>query len=139
MNEVVCHGIPSSYPLQVGDVLKASVCTCALSRQYSLSCSWQVDVSCYVNGHHGDTCRTFIVGMPQLPSLATLQQHHRHMQRHDSVAPVQPPDGRSVAIPDGVDPEDVRLAAVTKHALDTAVAACGPGVKVSAIGEVIQV
>ena len=43
LNEVVCHGIPDSRTLQVGDVL---------------SC----DVSVYLDGVHGDNCGTVVVG-----------------------------------------------------------------------------
>jgi methionyl aminopeptidase len=43
INEVVCHGIPDSRPLQIGDVVS-------------------FDVSCYLGGVHGDNCATVIVG-----------------------------------------------------------------------------
>jgi len=44
VNEVVCHGIPYlGSLLRRGDVVK-------------------LDVSCYLEGVHGDTCRTWIVG-----------------------------------------------------------------------------
>ena len=43
LNEVVCHGIPDSRTLQVGDIL---------------SC----DVSVYLDGVHGDNCGTVVVG-----------------------------------------------------------------------------
>ncbi|CAB9509021.1 aminopeptidase 1D, mitochondrial [Seminavis robusta] len=44
VNEVICHGIPStSRELQLGDVVS-------------------FDVSCYLNGVHGDNCATVIVG-----------------------------------------------------------------------------
>jgi methionyl aminopeptidase len=43
INEVVCHGIPDSRPLQFGDVVS-------------------FDVSCFLNGVHGDNCATLIVG-----------------------------------------------------------------------------
>lgn len=43
INEVVCHGIPDSRPLEFGDVVS-------------------FDVSCYVGGVHGDNCATVIVG-----------------------------------------------------------------------------
>lgn len=43
INEVICHGIPDTRPLQVGDVVS-------------------FDVSCYLNGVHGDNCATVIVG-----------------------------------------------------------------------------
>ena len=43
VNQVVCHGIPSKQLLQEGDVIK-------------------VDVTTYLDGFHGDTCKTFAVG-----------------------------------------------------------------------------
>ena len=44
INEVVCHGIPDLDALiHSGDLVK-------------------LDVSCFLNGYHGDTCRTFIAG-----------------------------------------------------------------------------
>jgi len=43
VNEVVCHGIPDTRPLRFGDVVS-------------------FDVSCFLNGVHGDNCATVIVG-----------------------------------------------------------------------------
>jgi len=43
INEVVCHGIPDTRPLQYGDVVS-------------------FDVSCFLDGVHGDNCATIIVG-----------------------------------------------------------------------------
>jgi len=43
VNEVICHGIPDERPLQFGDVVS-------------------FDVSCFLNGVHGDNCATVIVG-----------------------------------------------------------------------------
>ena len=43
INEVMCHGIPDDRELMEGDIVN-------------------LDVSCYVNGFHGDTSRTFNVG-----------------------------------------------------------------------------
>lgn len=43
LNEVVCHGIPDNTKLRDGDIVK-------------------VDVSTYLNGYHGDSCRTYTVG-----------------------------------------------------------------------------
>jgi methionyl aminopeptidase len=45
VNEVVCHGIPDDQPLREGDVVN-------------------VDVTAYVEGMHGDTSATFVVGDP---------------------------------------------------------------------------
>lgn len=43
VNEVICHGIPDMRPLQFGDAVS-------------------FDVSCFLNGVHGDNCATVIVG-----------------------------------------------------------------------------
>jgi methionyl aminopeptidase len=43
VNEVICHGIPDARKLEFGDAIS-------------------LDVSCYVNGVHGDNCATVIVG-----------------------------------------------------------------------------
>jgi methionyl aminopeptidase len=43
VNEVICHGIPDSRPLQSGDICN-------------------VDITAYLDGVHGDTNATFLVG-----------------------------------------------------------------------------
>ena len=43
VNEVICHGIPDSRPLEEGDIVK-------------------IDVTAYIDGVHGDTCGTFFCG-----------------------------------------------------------------------------
>nr|XP_002712334.1 methionine aminopeptidase 1D, mitochondrial isoform X1 [Oryctolagus cuniculus] len=43
VNNVLCHGIPDSRPLQDGDIIN-------------------IDVTVYFNGYHGDTSETFLVG-----------------------------------------------------------------------------
>jgi methionyl aminopeptidase len=43
VNEVICHGIPDSRPLEDGDIVK-------------------IDVTAYIHGVHGDTCATFSCG-----------------------------------------------------------------------------
>ncbi|MDO5049932.1 MAG: type I methionyl aminopeptidase [Actinomycetaceae bacterium] len=43
VNEVICHGIPDSRPLEDGDILN-------------------IDVTAYIDGVHGDTCAMFMVG-----------------------------------------------------------------------------
>jgi methionyl aminopeptidase len=83
VNEVVCHGIPDAARLRAGDVVS-------------------VDVSVFLGGVHGDTCRTWIVG-------------------GDAAG-----DARARA-----------LVRETRAALDAAVAACGPGVPIARIGDVI--
>jgi methionyl aminopeptidase len=46
INEVICHGIPDTRPLEFGDIVS-------------------FDVSCFINGVHGDNCATIIVGDEQ--------------------------------------------------------------------------
>lgn len=43
LNDVVCHGIPNHTKLKDGDIIK-------------------IDVSTFLSGYHGDSCRTFGVG-----------------------------------------------------------------------------
>lgn len=43
LNEVICHGIPDSTIIQDGDILN-------------------IDITAYINGVHGDTNHTFLVG-----------------------------------------------------------------------------
>ncbi|XP_057611462.1 methionine aminopeptidase 1D, mitochondrial isoform X2 [Chionomys nivalis] len=43
VNNVLCHGIPDSRPLQDGDIIN-------------------IDVTVYYSGYHGDTSETFLVG-----------------------------------------------------------------------------
>jgi len=43
VDQIICHGIPNSRPLEDGDIVK-------------------IDITVYYNGFHGDCCGTFIVG-----------------------------------------------------------------------------
>lgn len=43
VNNVICHGIPDSRPLQDGDIIN-------------------IDVTVYLDGYHGDTSETFLIG-----------------------------------------------------------------------------
>jgi len=43
VNEIICHGIPDSRPLEDGDIVN-------------------IDITTYFNGHHGDLNETFLVG-----------------------------------------------------------------------------
>ncbi|MBM3657849.1 MAG: type I methionyl aminopeptidase, partial [Actinobacteria bacterium] len=52
VNEVICHGIPDSRELQDGDIIN-------------------IDVTCYLDGVHGDTNATFAVG--------TISDEDRHL------------------------------------------------------------
>lgn len=46
INEVICHGIADTRPLEFGDIVS-------------------FDVSCFINGVHGDNCATIVVGDEQ--------------------------------------------------------------------------
>jgi len=43
VNNIICHGVPDDRPLEDGDIVN-------------------IDITVYVDGHHGDTSRTFLVG-----------------------------------------------------------------------------
>lgn len=43
VNEVICHGIPDNRPLQAGDIVN-------------------LDITCYLNGYHGDCSEMFVAG-----------------------------------------------------------------------------
>ena len=43
VNEVICHGIPDDRKLEAGDVVN-------------------IDITCYLNGYHGDCSEMFVVG-----------------------------------------------------------------------------
>ena len=43
VNEVICHGIPDDRPLQEGDIIN-------------------IDITCYLDGYHGDCSEMFVVG-----------------------------------------------------------------------------
>lgn len=43
VNEVICHGIPDDRKLQEGDIIN-------------------LDITCYLNGYHGDCSEMFVVG-----------------------------------------------------------------------------
>jgi methionyl aminopeptidase len=45
VNDVICHGLPGEYVLQEGDIMN-------------------VDLTSLVNGWHGDSSETFIIGVP---------------------------------------------------------------------------
>ena len=81
INQVVCHGIPDDVPLENGDMIN-------------------VDVSCFLDGFHGDASRMYAVGE--------------------------------------LDESGKKLISVTKQCMDEAIAACGPGVDITVIGDVIS-
>lgn len=70
VNEVVCHGIPDDRPLAEGDIVN-------------------VDVTAYVEGMHGDTSATFVVGGTVDPPTAALVETTRAATRA-GIAAIEP-------------------------------------------------
>ena len=60
VNEVVCHGIPDMRELQDGDIVN-------------------VDVSCMLNGYHGDLNETFVVGEVDAASKKLVKARPFHL------------------------------------------------------------
>lgn len=54
VNEVICHGIPDSRPLEEGDIIN-------------------LDITCYLNGYHGDCSEMFAVGEADPKAKELLQ------------------------------------------------------------------
>lgn len=54
INEVICHGIPDDRKLEEGDIIN-------------------VDITCYVNGFHGDCSEMFVAGEPDDKARDLLQ------------------------------------------------------------------
>lgn len=57
LNEVICHGIPDDTVLQNGDIIN-------------------IDVTAFLDGYHGDSNKTFIVGEVR-PEVASLVENTR--------------------------------------------------------------
>jgi len=69
VNEVICHGIPDSRALRDGDIVN-------------------IDVTIYVEGVHGDTSATFVVGDVDEPSRTLVAATHDSLYRAiDTVGP----------------------------------------------------
>ena len=62
INEVICHGIPDSTVLEDGDIVN-------------------VDVTAYIEGVHGDTNATFLVGDVDQESRLLVERTHEAMMR----------------------------------------------------------
>jgi methionyl aminopeptidase len=75
VNEVVCHGIPDSRPLEDGDLVK-------------------IDVTAYVDGVHGDTCGTFYSGAVDEESRLLTERTREALKR--AINAVRP--GRQVNV-----------------------------------------
>ena len=95
VNEVICHGIPDTRPLRKGDVVS-------------------FDVSCFLNGVHGDNCGTIIVGDNEvdLSSMSPEEQAYWNQARH--------------------------LVKSTRQALEAAIATVKPGSCLTEVGRAIE-
>ena len=62
INEIICHGIPDTRPLQEGDILN-------------------VDISVYKDGYHGDLNETFLVGKVADSSKHLVSKTYESLQK----------------------------------------------------------
>jgi methionyl aminopeptidase len=62
LNEVICHGIPDSTIIQDGDILN-------------------IDITAYINGVHGDTNHTFLVGDVDEESRLLVERTQESLNR----------------------------------------------------------
>ncbi|TNN77017.1 Methionine aminopeptidase 1D, mitochondrial [Liparis tanakae] len=69
VNNVVCHGIPDSRPLEDGDIIN-------------------VDVTVYLDGYHGDTSETFLIG--QVDELGQRLVETARRCRDEAIAACRP-------------------------------------------------
>lgn len=75
VNEVICHGIPDSRPLEDGDLVK-------------------IDITAFKDGVHGDLCGTFCVGTPSEEARNLSERTHEALLR--GIAAVKP--GRPISV-----------------------------------------
>jgi methionyl aminopeptidase len=75
INEVICHGIPDDTVLRDGDIIN-------------------VDITAYIEGVHGDTDATFLVGDVDEESRLLVERTHEAMMR--GIRAVKP--GRSINV-----------------------------------------
>lgn len=72
INEVICHGIPDSTVLQDGDIVN-------------------IDITAFLDGVHGDTNATFLVGdVDEESRLLVERTHEATMRAIQAVAPGRP-------------------------------------------------
>jgi methionyl aminopeptidase len=108
INEVICHGIPDSRPLQNGDIVS-------------------FDVSCFVGGVHGDNCATVIVGDEQdNDEIGVDWRGVPYRAKFDT------PEEESMFR------SGRRLVHATRESLYAAIAGCGPGSCLTEVGAAIQ-
>ena len=69
VNEVICHGIPDARPLEDGDIVN-------------------IDVTAFIDGVHGDTDATYLVGDVDEESRLLVERTHEALMRGiNAVAP----------------------------------------------------
>jgi methionyl aminopeptidase len=134
INEVVCHGIPDTRPLKLGDVVS-------------------FDVSCYIGGVHGDNCATFIVGDSDDDFNSTKQSESSHMLDQSTIpksdeasSPDLQRDWRSIPYKTKFKSDEEEERFITARRLvqaaiesrDEGVKACRPGGCLSDIGGAIH-
>jgi methionyl aminopeptidase len=108
INEIICHGIPDTRPLQSGDIVS-------------------FDVSCFVNGVHGDNCATVIVGDEQsVDEIGVDWRGVPYRTQFDS--PEEEASFRAAR----------RLVHATRESLYAAIDRCGPGACLTDVGAAIQ-
>ncbi|GFH46991.1 methionyl aminopeptidase [Chaetoceros tenuissimus] len=98
VNEIACHGIPNLRPLQFGDLIS-------------------IDVSVYLDGFHGDSCASFIVGA-DAPNYGEIISHNDEL-----INQIERMN---------------RLIEATKEARKNAIDVCIAGNTISAIGHAVQ-
>jgi methionyl aminopeptidase len=111
VNEVICHGIPDLRPLQFGDVIS-------------------LDVSCFLNGVHGDNCATVICGDESFGNQESFAEK----------------DWRGVPVKQDFESprEELRIKAArrlvqaTQESLSAGIDACKPGGCLSHVGAAIH-
>jgi methionyl aminopeptidase len=110
INEVICHGIPDTRPLHDGDIVS-------------------FDVSCYINGVHGDNCATMIVGDEQ--EVDTVGVDWRGIPYKDSDH-FDTPEEEAMII------AGRRLVHATRESMYAAIKQIGPGACLTDVGAAIQ-
>lgn len=69
VNEVICHGIPDSRPLQDGDILN-------------------IDITLYYDGVHGDVNETYLIGTVSPQAKKLVQSTYEALEK--AIAIVKP-------------------------------------------------
>ena len=127
INEVVCHGIPDTRPLESGDIVS-------------------FDVSCYVGGVHGDNCATVIVGDADDEDNNDDDQNKQSATAMEDSSPYLNRDWRSIPYKTKFDSDEEaerfatarRLVQAAIESRDEGVKACRPGGCLSDIGGAIH-